>query len=567
LFARKEVSCLEQRSNAIENTGRSLGLRRRFVLAIRGVGFVRVLPALAAVCLVAGAQPKGSKAEIQHLSSPDKLGQLMFVGFEGTSVTPDLRHLVADWHVGGIVLYAQNIESPEQVARLNHDIRGLAKGGAMPFIAIDQEGGSVRRLFTGVPQLPGAMALGATRSRDLTLKAGDLLGRSLRGLGFTMNFAPVLDVLSNPDNTALGTRAFSSDPELVASLGGAFIQGELTSGIIPVAKHFPGQGGTAGDSHYFLPTLGATREELDRREFIPFRAGIAAGVPAIMTAHIALPLVAETRDTPATLSHRVLTDILRHALAFDGLVITDELQMRAVQGHRKIGDVAVDALIAGSDMVMIVWDHHDREEIYTALKDAYASGKLPVAVVDRALRHIRDAKRHSARAVTRRTPSLGEQVRLVERIAEEALTAPSGETAAGLQSAKGVVFIGADGPLRQRFLSAPWISTPARVDDVIVQNALKTASSARVIVAAIASENDRRLLVELRRSLSNVHLVVICMGSPYLLAGIGNPQTVVYTYSDLPPFQIVAGRVLLDGKVAHGRLPIPSPFRKRAGRD
>jgi beta-N-acetylhexosaminidase len=513
------------------------------------------------VFLAAGILGVACRAESQpvvdHVAVDEKLAQLLLVGFDGTRVTSDLRRLVADWHVGGVVLYAQNIESSEQVARLNRDIRALAGDGIAPFIAVDQEGGSVQRLHTGVAQLPGAMALGATRSPDLARDAGESIGRSLNALGFTMNFSPVLDVLSNPANTALGTRAFSSDPKLVASLGSGFIEGELKAGILPVAKHFPGQGGTTGDSHYTLPALSITRGELNGRELVPFRAAIAAGVPGIMTAHISLPRVAETPETPATTSRRLLTDILRHSLRFDGLIITDELQMRAVQGRRKIGDVAVDALLAGADMVMIVWDHRDREEIYEALKAAYASGRLPRAVVDRALRRILAAKASQARRPGASPPSPSEQAALVERIAEAAVTLQARPKTLLSQSAEGIVFIGVDGPLRKRFSAAPWIPTPPRVDDVIVRNALRTASPARTIVAAIATENDRLLMVRLRHAMPAARLVIVCMGSPQLVTGIENPETVIHIYSDLPPFQEAAAKVLLDGRVAPGVLPVP----------
>ncbi|MGH9423747.1 MAG: glycoside hydrolase family 3 protein, partial [Thermoanaerobaculia bacterium] len=433
-----------------------------------------------------------------------------------------------------------------------------AGDGVAPFIAVDQEGGSVQRLHAGIAQLPGAMAFGAARSRDLVRDAGDSVGRSLSALGFTMNLSPVLDVLSNPANTALGTRAFSSDPELVASLGSAFIQGELNGGIIPVAKHFPGQGGTAGDSHYTLPVLDRTRKELEARELVPFRAAIAAGVPGIMTAHISVPRVAETPDTPATTSHRLLTDILRKSLRFDGLIITDELQMRAVQRGRKIGDVAVDALLAGADMVMIVWDHRDREEIYAALKAAYASGRLPRAVVDRAVRRILAAKAAQAKRRADFPPTAAEQAGLVERIAEAAVTLRPPQKVAP-PTVEGAVFIGVDGPLRQRFAAAPWMPSPPRVDEVIVERVLRMSSGARTIVAAVASDNDRLLLMRLRRLLPEPRLLIVCMGSPQLVAGIDNPEAVIYTYSDLFPFQEAAAKVLLDGNAARGTLPVPSP--------
>jgi beta-N-acetylhexosaminidase len=402
------------------------------------------------------------------------------------------------------------------------------------------------------------MAFGATRSRALAREAGESLARSLRSLGFDLNFAPVLDVLSNPANTALGTRAFGSDPQLVAQLGRAFIEGELRGGILPVAKHFPGQGGTAGDSHYKLPLLESTRAELETYELIPFKAAIAAGVPAIMTAHIAVPHVAESPALPATLSHRLLTDILRRDLRFKGLAITDELQMRAVQGRRKIGEVAVDALLAGADMIMVVWDHQDREEIYAALKANYASGRLPQVVVDRALRHVMAAKATLAGTAAGAAPRAGEQEALVERIAERSMTLEAPHQFAHVEDSDTVVFVGADGPLRQRFPHARWIATPARVDDEIVRHALGIAAGARTIVAAIATENDRLLLQRMRHALPAIQLVVVCLASPSLVAGIAQPDSILYAYSDLEPFQIAAARVLLHGARAPGMLPLES---------
>lgn len=494
-------------------------------------------------------------AAVRSPAAGQELAQLLLVGFDGPRVSPDLRRLVEEWHVGGVVLYAPNVESPEQVAALNAEINRLAGAGVTPFIAVDQEGGSVRRLHAGVPELPGAMAFGAARSRELAREAGEQLAHSLRALGFTMNFAPVLDVLSNPANTALGTRAFSSDPRLVASLGTAFIEGELGGGVIPVAKHFPGQGGTSGDSHYQLPILDVSRAELEARELVPFRAAIRAGVPAILTAHIAMPRVAESPDVPATLSHRLLTDVLRKEMGFQGLVITDELQMRAVQGRRKIGDVAVDALIAGADMLMVVWDHHDREEIYTALQDAYASGKLPHAVVKRALRHVLAAKAALAREPAATSPSEGKQAELVDRIARQAVTAdaPNGFPL----PAEGVAFVGADGPLRKRFATAPWIPAPPRVDDEVVRHAVRALGGATTVIAAVATENDRALVVRLVQTLPALRLFVVCLGSPQLLAGVRSPVAIIYSYSDLPAFQTAAAAVLLDGRTAPGILPIP----------
>jgi beta-N-acetylhexosaminidase len=487
------------------------------------------------------------------LTDDEKLAQLLMIGFYGKEPNDDLRRMLAEWHVGGVALYRQNLESPEQAARLNAAIQKLGAGGVAPFIAVDQEGGTVRRLRAGVPELPGAMAFGAARSPQLARQAGLLLGRSMRALGFTMNFAPVLDVLTNRENTVLGARAFGSDPALVARLGEAFMEGELESGIVPVAKHFPGVGGTAGDSHFGLPTLGSSAEELRRTELVPFRAAIRAGLPALMTAHIALPEIAESADLPATLSHRILTGILRDELRFQGLVITDELQMQGISRKAPIGQVAVDALLAGADMILVVWDHQDREEIFASLKAAYASGRLPHAVVERALERILAVKAQLANQPPATASTAEENEALTTAIAEQSMTLlhadrrpPGGP----------IVFFGADGPLQARFGDATRIVVPPRVDDPTFAAALETCRRAKTLVAAVGTENEHQFLLRLSRARPDLRIVAISLGSPQLIAGLPPRTVLLYAYGDSPASQRAAAAVLLDGHRSPGRLPV-----------
>jgi beta-N-acetylhexosaminidase len=503
----------------------------------------------------AAAQTAYPAAE-RSLSDDEKLAQLLMIGFYGKEPNDDLKRMLAEWHVGGVALYKQNLESPEQAARLNGAIQELAAGGVAPFIALDQEGGTVRRLRAGVPDLPGAMAYGAARSPELARRAGFLLGRSLRALGFTMNFAPVLDVLTNPANTVLGARAFGSDAAQVARLGSAFVEGELESGIVPVAKHFPGSGGTAGDSHFGLPSFAGSAEELRRTELVPFRAAIRAGLPAVMTAHIALPKIAESPELPATLSHRVLTEVLRGELQFQGLVITDELQMRGIAREAPIGEVAVDALLAGADMILVVWDHKDREAIFEAMKAAYASGRLPHEVVERSLRRILAVKARLAKQPPATASSATENDPLTTALAEQSMTVVH----AGRRAlAEPVVFLGADGPLQARFASAARIATPTRVDDAVVAAALGTCRGAKTLVAAVVTENEHQLLLRLARARPDLRIVAISLGSPQLIAGLPRGVTLLYAYGDTPASQRAAAAVLLDRHRAPGRLPVVLP--------
>jgi beta-N-acetylhexosaminidase len=340
-----------------------------------------VIPSLLAIALTIPLRAS--------MTPEQKIAQLMIVGFDGHVLSDELRGLIARG-VGGVVFYSYNIESPEQAKHLTESIRAAADPIA-PFIAIDQEGGIVHRLRSGVPVIPSNMAIGATRSPDLSRRAGRAVGAGLRDLGFTMNFAPVLDVLTEHGNSAIATRAFSDDPALVATLGTAFIEGQNEAGVISVAKHFPGQGGVAEDTHRTLPSLDVPLSTLRERELVPFTDAFHHGLQAVMTAHIALPRIAETPLTPASLSRRVVHSLLRDDLRFDGIVITDALQMKALRDDRV--SVAIEALRAGSDMILTAGTANEREQIFRGLLAAYRSGRLPHATVDRALRHILLVKR------------------------------------------------------------------------------------------------------------------------------------------------------------------------------
>src|SRR5690606_667232 len=256
--------------------------------------------------------------------------------------------------VGGVILFARNIRDPVQVANLTRSLQQLAQssGARIPlFIATDQEGGIVARLRSPAAVMPGAMALGAASSPELAYEAGRSTARQLLAVGINMNFAPVVDVNNNPANPVIGVRSFGEDPELVAELGAAFIRGQQEEGVISTAKHFPGHGDTDTDSHIALPRADHPRVRLDQVELVPFRAAIAAGVDAIMTAHVTFPSIDPTPGLPATLSHRVLTGLLREELGHEGLIVTDAMEMQAITANFGIAEAAVRAVEAVGDMV------------------------------------------------------------------------------------------------------------------------------------------------------------------------------------------------------------------------
>ena len=288
----------------------------------------------------------------------------LWVGFEGTSLPAELSRWLAKGRVGGVVLYARNIESPAQVRDLCRAIRSSAgRGIPLPLIAVDQEGGRVARFkeppFTRFPPAR-ACSLFCCRNESVAEAVGAATAAELRAVGIDIDFAPVLDVDSNPRNPVIGDRAFSDNPGAAASMGIAFAKGLLSRGILPVGKHFPGHGDTSADSHKELPVVRAGRETLLRRELFPFRRAARAGIPALMTAHVVYPAL--DRALPATLSRKILHDLLRERMRFRGTVFSDALEMKAIADRYGLGEAAVLAVAAGCDVVLVCRGEPAQEE-------------------------------------------------------------------------------------------------------------------------------------------------------------------------------------------------------------
>jgi len=279
----------------------------------------------------------------------------LWVGFEGKSLPSELSRWLARGEVGGVVLYSRNIGSPAQVRTLCREVRSAAgRGNPLPLIAVDQEGGRVARLkeppFTWFPPAR-ACSLFCCRNEAVAEGLGAAIGAELRAVGIDVNFAPVLDVDSNPLNPVIGDRSFSDDPDAAASLAVAFAKGSLSRGILPVGKHFPGHGDTSADSHEELPVVRAGRQTLLRRELLPFRRAARAEIPALMTAHVVYPVL--DRALPATLSRKILHGLLRERMRFRGTVFSDALEMKAIADRYGIGEAAVLAVNAGCDVVLV----------------------------------------------------------------------------------------------------------------------------------------------------------------------------------------------------------------------
>lgn len=282
------------------------------------------------------------------------IGQLLVVGFEGADPEPPaaIAEALQRGHIGGTILFRRNITSVEQVSALNTRIHQLSEdAAAAPFVAVDQEGGRVVRLKEPLTPIPPMRALGDMGDMRLTADVSEAIATEIAALGFNLNFAPVLDVDTNPDNPIIGDRAFSGDPRAVARTAGAFLLGHHIAHVIPCGKHFPGHGDTLVDSHIGLPVLAHDRARLDSVELQPFRRMVAAEIPMLMTAHMMVPSI--DPDYPSTLSRATIRGLLRDELGYKGVVITDDLEMAAVAAHYEIEEMVELGLRAGVDIFLI----------------------------------------------------------------------------------------------------------------------------------------------------------------------------------------------------------------------
>lgn len=315
--------------------------------------------------------------ELKQMTLREKIGQMLLCGFHGTEAAGDVDAFLRRYPVGGVIYFARNVESPEQVERLSMGLQQIAEdSGNVPlWISIDQEGGMVARITEGIALMPGQMAIAAAGSIDDAYQAAYISGLELRSMGINMNFAPVLDVNNNAANPVIGVRSFGESPQSVAEYGARTVAGIQDAGIAATAKHFPGHGDTDTDSHLDLPVITHDRDRVERVELIPFRAAITAGVDAMMSAHIYFPAL-EPERLPVTLSRSVLSGLLRKELGYEGMIVTDCMEMDAIAANYGTVDAAVMAVEAGADLVLISHTAHLQAEAYEALVAAVQSGRI-----------------------------------------------------------------------------------------------------------------------------------------------------------------------------------------------
>ncbi len=320
--------------------------------------------------------------KIKSMSLEEKIGQLMIVGFEGTNISEETRRFIEEFKVGGFILFSRNIVDEKQTLELLNNLKEANSNNDIPlFLSIDEEGGKVSRLPKTFVKLPEAMKVGNKNNKDISYKFGNILGESVKSLGFNIDFAPILDINSNPKNLVIGNRAFGTTVAQVLDNGLEVMTGIRDTGVIPAVKHFPGHGDTDVDSHINLPKVNKTIEGLKSFELIPFIEAIKRDVEIVMVAHILYPGIDE--KYPSTMSPRIIQELLRDELGYNGVVVSDDMTMGAIVENYTLEDGVLSFIKSGGDIALICHGKDNPEKAFEKIKETVEIGELKEEDIDK----------------------------------------------------------------------------------------------------------------------------------------------------------------------------------------
>ncbi|WP_433939198.1 glycoside hydrolase family 3 protein [Paenibacillus lautus] len=520
------------------------------------------------------------------LTLEQKVGQMFICGFNALTPNEHANILIEQFQVGGICYFRRNVKTLPQLAELSASLQQLASG-SQPFpllISIDQEGGMVARIdHEGISRIPGNMALGAAGSAEDAYRVAQIGARELRSLGVNMNFAPCLDVNNNPRNPVIGVRSFGEDPHAVAELGTAAIKGYQEEGVSATAKHFPGHGDTSVDSHLGRASVPHDLERLRSVELFPFAQAIKDGVDAIMTAHVSFPAI-EPSDLPATLSHAVLTGLLREEMGFEGLIVTDCLEMHAISKEYGIPEGAIRAIEAGADCVLVSHTLSEQTAAITAVIEAIRGGRLPVELINKAVDRILALKQRYAK-LAEKLPvhPIGEVAtetkQLLAQIAGRGITLVKDEGQLPLKPEQAVAVIWPEllqatqvdeawsksytigDALRSYGVQADDLRVGTDMSDEEVEQAVKAAEGYKQIVVATYTSESRlpegqQKLVSRLSELEDVTLVIVATRNPYDINDLPPVPAYLCSYENTPYYMNAAAGVLVGKVRPEGKLPV-----------
>ncbi|MFF4269031.1 glycoside hydrolase family 3 protein [Streptomyces sp. NPDC001536] len=544
---------------------------------------------------------KKLRSLISRMTLEEKVGQLFVMRVYGHSATaPDqadidanrkeidvstAAELIAKYRVGGIIYFtwAHNTRDPHQIADLSNGIQKASLGlprGLPVLISTDQEHGIVCRVGEPATLLPGAMAIGAGRSHKDARSLGRIAGKELRAIGVRQNYSPVADVNVNPANPVIGVRSFGADPDAVAAMVAAEVAGyQRSRQVAATAKHFPGHGDTAVDSHYGFPVITHTRAQWEKLDAPPFRAAIAAGIDSIMTAHIMVPALDDSGD-PATLSRPILNGILREELGYDGVIVTDSLGMEGVR--TKYGDdrVPVLALKAGVDQLL---NPPNLDVAWNAVLKAVRDGELTEARLDESILRVLRLKAklrlfeapYVSQAGVTRTVGIRAHLAEADRIAERTTTLLVNKGGLLPLSPRKLLVVGADpaspsgttgpptGVLAAAFtelgFTATALSTGTAPSAATIAKAVAAAQDVDTVVVGtynVSATSSQKTLVE-QLVATGRPVVAIAVRNPYDVAQLPSVPAVVASYSWTDVELRAAARVIAGKAAPRGRLPVP----------
>lgn len=507
----------------------------------------------------------------------EKVGRMLLVGFEGLRAPDYILEWLAEGRIGGIILFARNVDTPAQLAELVRSLQTAAKHP--PLISIDQEGGIVARLREGFSESPGAMALGAANSEALAEQVAAALGAELHALGINFNLAPVVDIGHDSSNPVISTRTLGAEAARVSRLAVAQVRGFQSAGVGACAKHFPGHGNTPTDSHVSLPVVSGSLDFLWETDLIPFRAVVEAGIASVMISHVKFEAL--DPDYPSTMSPVIITGLLRDEIGFEGLIVTDCMEMQAITQNYGAGESAVLAALAGVDAMFFSHTREYQEAAFNALLQAAESGRLSMMQIDAANARLD--------AFTRQFPAVDpaglSAIRQPDHLRVCRTAAEAGTVlyaaAEGLlplhpenQSISVIEFALQLGPgaadhrdpsglaalLREQAPSILHIAlTPSDPRPSAIEQARQMARDAGVTIVATRSAHLIPRQRELAQELLDLAAtsVLLCLRNPYDVEVLTGVDAILCTCGDGTPSLQAAIDALLGRFTPTGRLPVP----------
>lgn len=520
---------------------------------------------------------------IKSMTLEQKIGQMIIASFPSKEYDSHAEELVKN-NIGNIILFLRNVGSKEELAELNNKIQKemMKKTGLPAFITIDQEGGMVTRIYEGATFLPGNMALAAVKDSEAVKKAAEISGEELRALGINFNLAPVLDVNNNPKNPVIGVRSYSDNPEVVAEYGINVIKGLQSKGVIATAKHFPGHGDTDADSHLALPLVSHSIDRLNKVELYPFKKAIENGVDAIMSAHVLFPAI-EKEKLPGTLSHKVLTGLLRGELGFNGLIMTDCMEMKAIADYYGTVKAAVMAVKAGADLICISHHLNLQLESLKQIKEAVLRGEIPESRIDESVERILALKEeynlfsnpYADMEKVYAVVGCNEHRQFAEKMSEKSITVL--KDSSGLLpvksknimtiSTEAVILTGADDSIAKNrsfsravcdALGGEAYSIGLKPDDKEIEALVEKASGKELIIVGTYNSCLNKAQAELVNKLyqANKNIVVAALRNPYDINDFKEIPCCICAY-EYTPLAIESVIKILSGEIrAQGIIPV-----------